>query len=226
MIENLPHILVVDDDARLCKLLCRFLADNGFVVMTAETAENARAKLRGLAFDLIVLDIMMPGESGLDLTRSLRDTRNVPILLLTACGDPEDRISGLEAGADDYLTKPFEPRELLLRIRSILRRAVAAPEPTGQKRIGSWMWHPETGELKGPNGDAALTNIEASLLTALAETPGKILTRENLSEKSRIKGGARAVDVQITRLRRKLDDDPRNPRMLQTVRGIGYVLKT
>ena len=229
MQDGLPHVLVVDDDARLRELLRRFLAEQRFRVTTAADAGEARAHLRSLAFDLIVLDVMMPGEDGLALTRGLRADGDVPILLLTARGEPEDRIAGLDSGADDYLAKPFEPRELVLRMRSILRRAAtgapapaAAPSPT--LRLGACVFDRARGTLTGPAGAVRLTGAEARLLAALAERPGEPISREALRDAGRLAGNERAVDVQVTRLRRKIEPDPKLPRYLQTVRGEGYVL--
>ncbi|MEI6985724.1 MAG: response regulator [Rhodospirillaceae bacterium] len=226
MTEGLPHILVVDDDTRLRELLRKYLTDNGFIVATARDAADARAQLAGLSFDLIVLDVMMPGESGLALTAALRRTNEIPILLLTARGEPDDRIAGLEAGADDYLGKPFEPRELLLRINSILRRLPApAVEPARSLRLGRWTYHPDRDELRAGDEVLRLTTAEAALMRALAAEPGLTLSREDLTERAGIDGNARSVDVQVTRLRRKIEDDPRQPRYLHTVRGEGYALR-
>ncbi|HEY0832879.1 MAG TPA: response regulator [Azospirillum sp.] len=228
MTEDLPHILVVDDDTRLRELLRKYLAGNGFMVTTAQDAADARAKLGGLAFDLIVLDIMMPGESGLELTESLRHDSDIPILLLTARGEPDDRIAGLEAGADDYLAKPFQPRELLLRITSILRRQAAKPPdpvPAQPVRLGALLYLPDRDELRNGEEVIRLTTAEASLLRVLAGQPGVTFTREELTERSKVAGNARTIDVQVTRLRRKIEPDPREPRFLHTVRGEGYVLR-
>jgi len=225
------HILVVDDDARLRALLSRYLAGEGFRVTTAETAIDARAKLRAINPDMMVLDVMMPGESGLALTESLRREQghDVPVLLLTARGAPEDRIAGFEAGADDYLGKPFEPRELVLRIRALLRRApppVAASAPAGPVQLGVLEFDPERGELRGANGPIRLTGGEAALLGALANKPNEVLSREEIGAALGMdEAGERAIDVQVTRLRRKIEADPREPRFLHTVRGRGYVLK-
>lgn len=223
------HILVVDDDARLRALLSRYLAGEGFRVTTAETAMDARAKLRAINPDMMVLDVMMPGENGLSLTESLREQQRneVPILLLTARGTPEDRIAGFEAGADDYLGKPFEPRELVLRIRALLRRSAPAAEmPTGPVPLGVLSFDIERGELSGPDGVVRLTGGEASLLTALARRPNEALSREEIASTLGMdEAGERAIDVQMTRLRRKIEADPREPRFLHTVRGRGYVLK-
>lgn len=225
MNEELSHILVVDDDDRLSRLLARYLAEQRFAVTTAASAADARTKLAGLEFDLIVLDLMMPGESGLQLAADLRSRSAVPILMLTAMGEPEDRIAGLECGADDYLVKPFEPRELLLRIGNILRRAPQAEPPPTSVRLGELVFDIQRGELRRDDEPIRLTSIEATLLQTLASRPGAILSREELIELTGAAGGDRAVDVQVTRLRRKIEPDPRDPRYLQTVRGRGYVLK-
>ena len=222
--DEAPHILVVDDDMRLRELLRRYLVDNGFMATAALDAADARAKLKSLAFDLIVLDVMMPGENGLDLTRALRAESVVPILLLTARGEPEDRIAGLEAGADDYLAKPFEPRELVLRINAILRRVPRQEEPASGLRVGLWTFHPDRYELRAGENVVRLTSVENSLLKILASAPGETVSREDLAERSGAVVNARTIDVQVTRLRRKIEADPRMPRYLQTVRGEGYVL--
>jgi two-component system, OmpR family, phosphate regulon response regulator OmpR len=224
------HILVVDDDARLRALISRYLMGEGFRVTTAETAGDARAKLRAINPDMLVLDIMMPGESGLELTESLRREQghDVPVLLLTARGAPEDRIAGFEAGADDYLGKPFEPRELLLRIRAMLRRAPspAAATPIGPVQLGEAEFDPDRGELRNATGPIRLTGGEVALLTALARKPNEVLSREEIAAALNMdEAGERAIDVQVTRLRRKIETDPREPRFLHTVRGRGYVLK-
>jgi two-component system phosphate regulon response regulator OmpR len=225
MTEEMSHILVVDDDLRLREVLRKYLVKNGFMVTTAQDAADARAKLESLAFDLIVLDVMMPGESGLELTENLRRESQVPILLLTARGELDDRIAGLEAGADDYMSKPFEPRELVLRIGSILRRVPRPVEPMADLRIGRWTFVPDREELRRGEEIVRLTSAEAALLRVLASQPGAILTREELADRAGIVGNARTVDVQVSRLRSKLEDDPRLPRHLHTVRGEGYVLR-
>ena len=219
-----PHILVVDDDTRLRELLQKYLVENGFRVTAAADAADARARLEGLSFDLIILDVMMPGEDGFGLTASLRQTSKIPILLLTARGEPEDRITGLEHGADDYLAKPFEPRELVLRISNLLRRV---PEVVTETvvQLGAHAFDIERQMLTRGDRPVRLTPAEASLLRTLALQPGVTLSRDNLIEQSRIAGNARTVDVQVTRLRRKIEPDPRAPRYLQTVRGEGYVLE-
>lgn len=225
--DDQPHILVVDDDRRLRELLRKFLSDNGFRVTISGDAAEARERLAGLAFDLLVVDVMMPGESGMELTTALRRDSTVPILMLTAMGEAANRIDGLERGADDYLTKPFEPRELLARIRSILRRAqLAAPAAAqaAELAFGAFRYDTRRRTLDGPDGQVHLTGAEASLLEVLAASPGQSMTRETLKDRSGLGGTVRAVDVQVTRLRRKIEPDPRAPRYLQTVRGQGYVL--
>ena len=224
------HILVVEDDPRLRERLARYLAGEGFRVTAAGDAAEARSKLRSINPDLLVLDVMMPGESGLELTESLRrDTQDLPILMLTARGAPEDRIAGFEAGADDYLGKPFEPRELVLRIRALLRRAPPPPPPEAPLaavRIGGAEFDIERGELRDAEGPVRLTGGEAALLTALARKPNEVLSREEIAEALGMDdAGERAIDVQVVRLRRKIEADPREPRFLHTVRGRGYILK-
>jgi two-component system, OmpR family, phosphate regulon response regulator OmpR len=225
MSETEPHLLVVDDDARLRDLLRRYLMENGFRVTAAGDAGEARANLASFAFDLVVLDVMMPGEDGITLTRSLRRTSPVPILLLTAMAEPEDRVNGLEQGADDYLAKPFEPRELVLRIRNILQRRPAAGHPPGEVHFGGYCFLLGRGELLRGADPVHLTAAEAGLLAILVQSAGQPVTREQLSEAAQFRGNVRNVDVQMTRLRRKIERDPRFPRYLQTVRGTGYVLK-
>jgi two-component system phosphate regulon response regulator OmpR len=218
-----PHILVVDDDTRLRELLHKYLTEQGFRITAAQDAADARAKLLSFDFDLLVLDIMMPGESGLELTRGLRQASQVPVLLLTAMGEIEDRIAGLESGADDYLCKPFEPRELVLRINAILRRT-QAPAPDGQIAFGDYSFDLARAELRRGEEFVRLTAAEASLLKTLARQPGVPVSRETLSAENPSIGNTRAIDVQVTRLRRKIEENPRFPRHLQAVRGIGYVL--
>jgi two-component system phosphate regulon response regulator OmpR len=224
--ETATHIMVVDDDDRLRELLRRFLCEQGFVVVTAADAKAARAQLALFAVDLIVLDVMMPGgEDGLSLTRALRKERPIPILLLTARGRPEDRIEGLEAGADDYLPKPFEPRELVLRIASILRRARPAPPPRQPIVIGRFRFDADRQVLSSGDETVPLTGMESALLAILAAAPGQVFGREALVAELGAGVNERTIDVQVTRLRRKLEDDSRAPRTLQTVRGEGYVLR-
>ena len=228
--EDPAHILVVDDDARLRALLQRFLTEQGFRVSTAENAATARAALADMAFDLLVLDVMMPGETGLELTAALRaEGQEVPILMLAARGAPDDRIAGLEQGVDDYLAKPFDPRELALRIRTILRRATpapTAPQSLAPMQIGNRWFDIERAELRGPDGIIRLTGGEAALMQALARRAGEILSREDIGEAlGTPDAGERAIDVQVTRLRRKVEPDPREPRFIQTIRHRGYVLR-
>jgi two-component system phosphate regulon response regulator OmpR len=220
-----PHLLVVDDDLRLQELLRRYLSENGFRVTTAADAAEARANLASFAFDLVVLDVMMPGENGLDLTRALRREGRVPVLLLTAMAEPEDRVNGLEQGADDYLSKPFEPRELVLRIRNLLQRRPAADADRREVRFGGCRFDLARSELFRGGDPIHLTAAEAGLLTSLAQNAGEAVSREELSLSGQFSGNVRNVDVQMTRLRRKIERDPRFPRYLQTVRGTGYVLK-
>jgi two-component system phosphate regulon response regulator OmpR len=230
MTETMPHILVVDDDTRLRNLLNKYLTDNGFMVTAAEDAEDALRKLKSFEVDLVVLDVMMPGKSGFEMTTELRGTSSVPILLLTAMSENENRIEGLERGADDYLTKPFEPRELVLRINSILRR-VGLPdngvpvEDGDLVRLGRFRFDTERAMLFEGDSTVHLTSTESGLLQILARQPGVTLSREALCEAADLDAASRAIDVQVTRLRRKFEDDPRMPRYLHTVRGQGYVLK-
>jgi two-component system phosphate regulon response regulator OmpR len=222
--DDAPHLLVVDDDRRIRVLLSRFLLTEGYRVTTAESAAEARAKLGSLTFDLLVLDVMMPGETGFDLAQSIRGSSAVPILMLTARDEAENRIKGLELGADDYLSKPFEPRELSLRIANILKRARAeAALPMEAVRFGQFVFHIERGELRNGDETVHLTDRERDMLRLLAEQPGETVARLTLAGN----GGSaseRAVDVQINRLRRKIERDPANPMIVQTVRGIGYRL--
>ena len=223
------HLLIVDDDERIRKLLQQFLVRAGFFVSSARDAAHARRLLDGLEFDLIVMDVMMPGEDGISLTRSLRQRISTPILLLTAKGETEDRIRGLEAGADDYLAKPFEPKELLLRISAILRRVPQTSADIGPKflHLGPVRYDIERGELWRGDAPVRLTATESLLMGALAENLKQPVSRSQLVEKLDRGGGTaqeRAVDVQITRLRRKIEADPKQPRYLQTVRGAGYML--
>ena len=218
-----PHLLVVDDDARLRELLRRYLSDSGFRVTTAADAADARSKLASFAFDLIVLDVMMPGENGIDLTRALHRERSSPIMLLTAMAEPEDRVHGLEQGADDYLAKPFEPRELVLRIRNLLQRRPTRDTEPPEIRFGGYRFDVTRGELHRGSDLVHLTAAEAGLLSLLTQRAGHAVSREELSLS--LSGNVRNVDVQMTRLRRKIERDPRYPRYLQTVRGTGYLLK-
>jgi len=219
-----PHLLVVDDDERLRGLLRRYLADNGFRITLAADAAEARLKLRSLDYDLAIVDVMMPGENGFELTASLKAERRVPILLLTAMAEAENRVYGLEQGADDYLVKPFEPRELVLRIRNILARAATdRTAARDEARFGGFRLDLKRAELWRGDEPVHLTASEAALLGALANRAGTAVSRERLAEEAQFSGNVRTVDVQMTRLRRKIERDPKFPRYLQTVRGTGYV---
>lgn len=226
--DHAPHILVVDDDRRLRDLLTRFLAENGYRVTAAASAAEARSKTESLVFDALVLDVMMPGESGFDYARSIRKTSQVPILMLTARADTSDRVTGLEIGADDYLPKPFEPRELLLRLGNVLKRAQpAAGSATADApetiHFGSFSFRFDRGELRRGDEVVRITEREREILTILGSAIGDNVPRDALSGNGAA-ANERTVDVQINRLRRKIEDDPANPVFLQTVRGIGYRL--
>jgi two-component system phosphate regulon response regulator OmpR len=219
-----PHLLVVDDDARLRELLQRYLSANGFRVTAASDAAEARTLLKSLAFDALVLDVMMPGENGFDLAGAVRAQSDVPILMLTARSESGDRIEGLERGADDYLPKPFEPRELMLRLGALLRRARgASPTPHREVRMGGCVFDPERGELRRAGKPVRLTSSEAQLLKLFAANAGRSFSRTDLCTRLGI-SLERSVDVQVTRLRRKIEEDPKLPLYIQTVRGVGYVL--
>lgn len=227
---ELSHVLIIDDDPRLRRLLQRYLSENGFRISGAESAQEARELLRFLQPDLIVLDVCMPGEDGLQFTHALREEgKDMPIILLTARGEPEDRIAGLEAGADDYLGKPFEPKELLLRLRVQLRRLiqpVALDNNIRTIRLGAMEFDPVRNLLNDKNGIVHLTGGEIALLRILSAHPNEILSREEIVRNIGMEEiGERAVDVQVTRLRRRIEIDPRQPQFLHTVRGKGYVLK-
>ncbi len=223
MPDDAPHILIVDDDSRLRGLLRRFLGDSGFRISEAADTAEAESRLAGIEFDLIILDVMLPGEDGRQFaTRLLGTGRQVPILMLTALGDADDRIAGLETGVDDYLTKPFEPKELLLRVRAVLRRG-ARRQVSHVLGFGGFRFDRSTNRLTRHDTPVRLTSGEAALLQTLAARPGETVSREALAGDEGDATG-RAVDVQVTRLRRKLEDDPRQPVHLQTVRGEGYVL--
>jgi two-component system, OmpR family, phosphate regulon response regulator OmpR len=220
--ENPAHLLVVDDDDRIRTLLKRYLTGLGHAVTVAKDSAQARTMIDSLVFDLIILDVMMPGEDGVSLTRALRVERETPIILLTARGDANHRIEGLSAGADDYLAKPFEPEELALRIGAVLKRARPAPA-ADVLTMGDTNWNVARQELRRDGGLIRLTQAEADLMAALAARPGATITREELARKAGV-AMDRSVDVQVTRLRRKLEDDPTEPVYLQTVRGLGYRL--
>jgi two-component system phosphate regulon response regulator OmpR len=225
-LENQPHVLVVDDDERLRALLSQFLSEQDFLVTTAADAKTAREILACFSYDLIVCDVMMPGEDGMALTRGLRQSGlKTPILLLTALGEVTSRISGLEAGADDYLPKPFEPKELLLRIHAILRRVAALPENNNdQILLGKWTLDMDRGELQDGGERIALTAVEHTLIRALVSRRGEVVSREDLAELCQMNANERTIDVQVTRLRKKVEEDPKMPKYIQTVRGKGYIL--
>lgn len=216
------HLLVVDDDARIRDLLKAFLMENGYAASTAEDAAHARRLLNAIDFDLLIVDVMMPGEDGLAFTESLRETTQTPIMLLTARDLPEDRIEGLRAGADDYLAKPFEPEELVLRTEAILRRAAPSTAPSAVT-FGPCRFEPQSGILTKDGEAIRLTSAEIALLTVLAARPGQVISRAALATRTSA-GQERSVDVQVTRLRRKIETDPREPQYLQTIRGAGYRL--
>ena len=231
MTETTPHILVVDDHRDIRETLARYLAKHGFRVSAAEGAAAARRQLGASAVDLVVLDVMMPGEDGLALCRHLRETGEVPVILLTAMAEDTDRVVGLEMGADDYVTKPFNPRELVARIRAVLRRVRSLPPKRGRPatarlRFGTWLLDAGRRELEGPDGVAVpLSTGEFLLLTAFLERPRMVLTRDQLLDLTRGRDAGpfdRAVDNQVSRLRRKVEEDPRNPRLIKTHWGGGY----
>ena len=219
-----PHLLVVDDDQRLRALLQRYLSTNGFRVSAAANAAEARALMKSIAFDLLIVDVMMPGETGLELTKSVRAHSQVPILMLTARGQPEERIEGLEHGADDYLPKPFEPRELVLRCGALMRRAAPqTPSPHRAVTMGDAVFDPSRGELRRKGKPVRLTSGEAALLKLFATNAGRPFSRADLCTRLGV-ALERSIDVQVTRLRRKIEEDPKLPLYIQTVRSVGYVL--
>lgn len=224
-LSGMPHVLVVDDDRRLRTLLRDFLSENGFLVSTSESANDARKKMTYFSFDILVLDVMMEDETGIDFMTRLRSADDIPILLLTAMGESEDRIRGLASGADDYLAKPFEPKELVLRLQAILRRAVGALGTIAEKiSFGDFVFDGKYGDLRKENETISLTSGEVSLLRVFTRNLGVVVSRETLATRARIE--ARTVDVQIARLRRKIESNQRAPKLLVTVRGEGYVLRT
>ncbi len=222
--DDAPHLLVVDDDTRIRSLLSQYLTGSGFRVTVAANAAEARRKLEGIDFDLLILDIMMPGETGVSLTKSLRETKDVPILMLTALSETDNRIDGLEAGADDYLPKPFDPRELILRINNILRRGAAPQTPKIEQVVfGPYTFFIPRKELRKGSENIKLTDREQDIMAIFAERAGETVPRHELTGNEG-EVGERTIDVQINRLRRKIEQDPANPVWLQTVRGIGYKL--
>lgn len=228
MLKDYAHILVIDDDLRLRSLLSRYLQENGFAVSAAKDAENARMFLRQYDFDLLIVDVMMPGENGLEFLQKLRRDSDVPAIVLTAMGETQDRISGLEAGADDYLPKPFEPKELVLRINNILRRVPSVNSENKQiLKLGDFSYDLNSKELRSKVGGIVhITPVEQSILSILGQKAGQIFTRDKLAELLGVEQSPRSIDVQITRLRKKIEQDSKNPRYLQTVRGKGYMLLT
>ncbi len=222
--DDAAHLLLIDDDQRIRSLLCRFLAEQGYRVTAAENAADARRKMEGLTFDLLVLDVMMPGESGLEFAASIRENSQIPILMLTARSEISDRIAGLETGVDDYLAKPFEPRELLLRIGAILKRGGPreSTRPT-EIRFGPFVFQIDRGELRRGEEVIRLTDREKQILALFADRPGETVPRHEIIGGDQGQG-ERTADVQINRLRRKIEEDPSNPLYLQTVRGVGYRL--
>ena len=224
--DNAPHVLVVDDDTRILALLSRYLTEHGFRVTQAADAAVARSHMRGMTFDLVILDVNMPGEDGLSLARSLKQISDIPICMLTARAETSDRIIGLEIGVDDYIAKPFEPRELLLRLNNILKRGRAVPKvPRDDVTMGPYSFSIVRGELKRGDDIVRLTDRERELLRMFAQRPGMPVPRHELAN-DEATGNERAIDVQINRLRRKIETDPANPTYLQTVRGKGYILYT
>ena len=224
------HILVVDDDDRLRLLLERYLKENNLLVSVAKDAFEAEKLLGLFVFDLLIVDVMMPGLSGVEFTQNLRKKNNVPVLMLTAMGEVENRIAGLESGADDYLSKPFEPKELLLRIKSILRRVPrldnTASLQSEKLKLGSCEYDTEAGELYKNGEKVRLTPAEAALLKVFANGVGRILSREDVIKNTSDENNLRTIDVQIARLRNKIENDPKVPKYLQTIRGKGYILLT
>jgi two-component system, OmpR family, phosphate regulon response regulator OmpR len=222
--DDAPHLLIIDDDRRIRELTKRYLTENGYRVTVAADAQEARNHLKGLEFDLLVVDVMMPGESGIALTESLSKERDIPVLMLTALGETDNRIRGLEAGADDYLAKPFEPRELLLRINNILKRA-AKPEAPAVEQVtfGPFHFAVKKRELKMDGEPVRLTDREQDIMVIFATRAGETVARHELLGDDQ-DTSERKIDVQINRLRRKIEEDPSDPKWLQTVRGIGYKL--
>ena len=226
---NKAHILVIDDDKRICELVSRFLRDHNYIVLSAGNSEEALETMQNFEFDALIVDVMMPGRTGLEFTQELRGQGNsIPVLLLTALGEVEDRISGLEVGADDYLSKPFEPKEMVLRLESILRRTRRQVKEHQEYQIGVWYFDPRYDELADTvheGHEVRLTSVEANLLRALAESAGQPVSRDDLAQRCGLDAGERTIDVQVTRLRRKIESNTKMPKYLQTVRGKGYLLR-
>lgn len=223
--EEKKHILVVDDDDRIRELIKEYLDNNNFYTTTAKDAEDAKNKIKLIKFDLIILDIMMPGQNGLELTKEIKSTSDQPIILLTAMGETSDKISGLETGADDYLPKPFEPKELLLRIKNILKRIKKNRNLNPILKFGAIKVDLEKMLISSKKGEFKLNTAEKSLLENMVLSVGQVFQREQISKIVKLTK-ERAVDVMITRLRQKIEPDPKNPKYLQTVRGNGYILWT
>ena len=222
--DDAPHLLIVDDDKRIRDLLQRYLREQGFRVTSAGGSQEARRKLEGLDFDLLIVDVMMPGESGISLTRSMNTEKRIPVIMLTALTESDSRVAGLEAGADDYLGKPFDPRELVLRINNILKRSASGRPPAiEQIMFGPYTFSITRRELKRGADVIHLTDREQEIMVNFASHPGETIPRLELTGND-TETGERTIDVQINRLRRKIEDDPANPVWLQTVRGIGYRL--
>lgn len=221
----LPHILVVDDDTRIATLVCRYLRDNDFVAVRAESAEEARVMIKNMNFDALVVDIMMPGESGLEFTKYLNEQgKIIPIILLTALGEIENKVEGFESGADDYLAKPFEPKELVMRLKAILKRTQKS-QKSGQLKIGRWLFDPQLRILQDDKNKISLTGMEINLIEVLSQSPGEVVSREELARLCNLDETSRTIDVQVTRLRKKIEEDSKSPRYLQTIRGKGYLLR-
>ena len=223
--ETMPHILVVDDDERISSLVCRYLREHGFVALRTENTTEARLLLRDMVFDALIVDVMMPGETGIEFTKSLSEQKETPpILLLTALGEVDNRLDGFEAGADDYLSKPFEPKELVFRLKAILKRTKKAVR-VKRFKIGGWIFDVDKRVLENDHTSQKLTDMEINLLLALAQKGGEVLSREDLARACNLDAGERTIDVQVTRLRKKIEEDTKNPIYLQTVRGKGYLLR-
>ena len=225
--QSFQHILIIDDDERLRLLLRRFLEESDFRVTDVGSAADARKMLSGIIFDLIIVDIMMPGETGLEFLADIREDNKVPALFLTAMAETEHRIAGLESGADDYMSKPFEPRELVLRIRSILARAATRPGKTETSiSFGPYSFNRDTGILMHPSGRIHITTAEQKLLASFAKTPDRVLSRDDIATAMDSSMRGRSIDVAVARLRAKIEPDPRYPVYLQTVRNKGWLLRT
>ena len=223
---EMAHILVIDDDARLRELLRRFLEESGYMVTDAENALQARAYMDSTQFDLLVIDVMMPGETGLEFLSSIRKNTSVPALFLTALSETENRIDGLSIGADDYISKPFEPRELILRIKNILSRTTLTPSDSSDILFGSFCYQPDTKILTESGRRVHITTAEQELLDCFAKHPNQTLSRQTISEMLNGRMNGRSIDVAVARLRSKLETDPRYPVLLQTIRGTGWQLTT